>query len=94
MFTTQRDGSWRKCVDYHPLNAVNITKKYQLPFTEEFFDHLNGARVSSKIDDHSGYNQNFVREHDTEKCRLQKKKFYGHLKLCLLANQGPCHVYG
>jgi hypothetical protein len=47
MFTTKRDGSWRKCVDYRPLNMVNIKKKYQLPFTEDLFDHLNGAKVFS-----------------------------------------------
>jgi hypothetical protein len=57
MFTTKRNGSWQKCVDYHALSAKNIQKKYKLPFTNDLFDQLNGAKVFSKIDSHSRYNQ-------------------------------------
>jgi hypothetical protein len=79
-------------VDYRPLKVVNIKKKYQLHFTEDLFDHLNGAKAFSKIDDHSGYNQICVREHNIEKSVASTK--YVHLKLCVLVNQGLYHVYG
>jgi len=50
MFTSKRDGSWRKCVDYRGLNAVTIKNKYPLPRIEDLFGQLNGAKVFSKID--------------------------------------------
>jgi hypothetical protein len=61
MFTAKRDGSWRKCVDYRGLNAVTIKNKYPLPRIEDLFDQVNGAKVFSKIDLQSGYNQIRVR---------------------------------
>jgi hypothetical protein len=76
MFTTKRNGSWQKCVDYHALSAKNIQKKYKLPFTKDLFDQLNGAKVFSKIDSHSGYNQICARGQDIENTASSTK--YGN----------------
>jgi len=54
------------CMDYRGLNAVTIKNKYPLPHIDELFDRLRGARVFSKIDLQSGYNQILVREEDIE----------------------------
>jgi hypothetical protein len=67
MFTTKRSGSWRKCVDYRALYAATTKNKYLLPDIEDLFDQLNGAKVFSKIDFQSGYNQIHVREQDSKK---------------------------
>ena len=64
LLTKKQDGSWRMCIDYHGLNAVTIKNKYPLPHIEVLFERLKGARVFSKIDLQSGYNQIPIREED------------------------------
>jgi hypothetical protein len=54
-------------VDYHKLNEVTIKNKYPLPKIEDLFDQLNGAKVFSKIDLHTGYHQLKVRKSDIPK---------------------------
>jgi hypothetical protein len=54
-------------VDYRKLNEVTIKNKYPLPKIEDLFDQLNGAKVFSKIDLHTGYHQLKVRESDIPK---------------------------
>jgi hypothetical protein len=57
LFVKNKDGSLRLCVDYRPLNAVTIKNKYPLPRIDVLFDQLAGAKVFSKIDLRSTYNQ-------------------------------------
>jgi hypothetical protein len=57
LFVKKKNGSLRLCVDYRPLNAVTIKKKYPLPRIDVLFDPLAGAKVFSKIDLRSGYHQ-------------------------------------
>jgi hypothetical protein len=67
MFTSKRNGSWQKCVDYRTLYAVTI--KNMLPDMGDLFDQLkelNGAKVFSKSDLRSSYNQICVRLQDTK----------------------------
>jgi hypothetical protein len=52
-----KDETLHLCVDYRPLNAINIKKKYLLPRIGLLFDQLAGAQLFSKIDLHSGYHQ-------------------------------------
>ncbi|WVZ96328.1 hypothetical protein U9M48_041983 [Paspalum notatum var. saurae] len=40
LFTKNKDGSWRMCIDYRGLNAVTIKNKYPLPRIDELFDRL------------------------------------------------------
>ncbi len=76
IFTEKNDGSWRMCVDYRALNATTIKNKHPLPRIEDLFDQLKGAKVFSKIDLKSGYNQIRVREEDIEKTAFSTR--YGH----------------
>jgi hypothetical protein len=57
LFVEKKDRELCLCVDYLPLNAVNIKNKYPLPRIDILFDQLAGAQVFSKIDLHSGYHQ-------------------------------------
>jgi hypothetical protein len=55
------------CVDYRSLNDVTIKNKYPLPRIEDLFDQMRGARVFSKIDLRSGYQQMKIRPSDIPK---------------------------
>jgi hypothetical protein len=83
LFTTKKDGSWRMCVDYSGLNVVTIKNKYPLPRIEVLFERLKGARVFSKIDLQSGYNQIAVREEDIEKTAFST--MYGHYEFRVMS---------
>jgi hypothetical protein len=67
LFVKKKDGSFRLCVDYRPLNAVTIKNKYPLPRIDVLFDQLAGAKVFSRIDLRSGYHQIKIRPCDIPK---------------------------
>jgi len=57
LFVKKKDGSMRMGIDYCQLNKVIVNNMYPLPGIDELFDQLQGARMFSKIDLHSGYHQ-------------------------------------
>jgi hypothetical protein len=61
------------CVDYRSLNDVTIKNKYPLPFIEDLFDQMRGARVFSKIDLRSGYHQMKIRPYDIPKTTFSSR---------------------
>jgi hypothetical protein len=67
LFVKKKDQSLRLCVDYLPLNTVTIKNKYPLLRIDILFDQLVGAKVFSKIDLRSGYNQIKIRLEDISK---------------------------
>jgi hypothetical protein len=50
LFVSKNDKELHLCVDYRPLNAVNIKNKYPLPRIDILFDQFMGAQVFFKID--------------------------------------------
>ncbi|GJX25593.1 reverse transcriptase domain-containing protein [Tanacetum coccineum] len=73
---TDRDGSFRMCIDYRELNKLTIKNRYPLPRIDDLFDQLQGSSVYSKIDLRSGYHQLRVRERDIPKTAFRTR--YGH----------------
>ena len=67
LLVEKKDGSLRMVVDYRALNEVTIKNKYPVPMINDLFDHLQGAKVFSKIDLRSGYHQLNIREQDLPK---------------------------
>jgi hypothetical protein len=55
LFVQKKDGSQQMCVDYRTLNDVTVKNKCPLPYIEDLFNRMRGARVFSKIDLRSGY---------------------------------------
>jgi hypothetical protein len=55
LFVKKNDEALHLSVNYQPLNAVTIKKKYPLPHIDLLLDQLAGAQVFSKIDLCSGY---------------------------------------
>ena len=76
LFVKKKDGIFRLCIDYRELNKVTIKNKYPLPRIDDLFDQLQGFRVFSKIDLHSGYHQLLVRSEDVSKTAFRTR--YGH----------------
>jgi hypothetical protein len=62
LFVKKKDKTLRLCINYQPLNAVTIKNKYLLPHIDVLFDQLVGAKVFSKIDLQSEYNQIKIHE--------------------------------
>jgi hypothetical protein len=67
LFVTKKDGSMSMCIDYRSLNEVTIKNKYPLPWIDDLFNHLQGAKYFSKIDLRSGYHQLRIKEADVQK---------------------------
>ncbi|KAG5716111.1 hypothetical protein E4T56_gene10872 [Termitomyces sp. T112] len=56
LFAKKKGGSLRLCVDYRGLNKVTKENRYPLPLIRDLVDRLRSAKIYTKIDLHSGYN--------------------------------------
>ena len=45
LFVKKKDGSLRLCIDYRQLNKITMRNKYPLPWIDDLFDQLQGAKV-------------------------------------------------
>jgi len=66
----KNDGSMRLCVHYRQFNKVTIKKKYPHPMIDGLMNQLVGAKVFSKINLRSGYQQIRVKTKDISKTTL------------------------
>ena len=51
----KKDGKWRICFDFKPLNAVTKKDPYPLPFINRILDLVDGYEQYSVCDGFSGY---------------------------------------
>ena len=58
----KRDGRWRICVDFKPLNATTKKDPYSLPFIDQILNSLAGYERYSVCDGFSGYFQLKIRK--------------------------------
>jgi len=58
----KKDGSYRLCVDYRPLNSVTYKDSYPLPHIDTCIGFMNGAVGFSTLNLRSGYHNIPVRE--------------------------------
>ncbi|KAJ9528300.1 hypothetical protein QJQ45_014284, partial [Haematococcus lacustris] len=82
LFVRKKDGTFRMCVDYRPLNRITIKNKYPLPRVENMLDRLHGATVFSKIDLRQGYHQIRIAPEDIPKTAFSTR--YGHFEFTVL----------
>ena len=79
----KNDGSLRLCIDYRELNKVTILNQYSLPWIDDLFDQLQGARVFSKIDLRSGYHQLKIRSEDVPMIAFRTR--YEHYEFLVMS---------
>lgn len=56
-FIKKKDGELRPCVDYRKINDITIKNRYPLPSSDMLSEKLFGAKVFSKVDLRSAFNQ-------------------------------------
>jgi len=62
----KHNGNWRMCVDYRRVNKLTEKDSYSLPYIDEIFDSLDGAKVFTTMDLYSGYHQILMSEESVD----------------------------
>ena len=62
--TPKKNGKWRICVDYKPLNAATKRDHFPLPFKDEILNEMVGHERYTVYDSYSGYFQILIVEED------------------------------
>ncbi len=65
--TPKKNGKWRVCVDYRPLNEATKKDHFPLPFQDEILNEVAGYEKYAVCDGYSGYFQIRIAEEDQKK---------------------------
>ena len=65
--TPKKNGKWRICVDYKPLNAATKRDHFPLPFQDEILNEVAGHERYTVCDGYSGYFQISIAQEDQKK---------------------------
>ena len=64
MVTPKKNGKWRVCVDYKPLNAATKRDYLPLPFQDEIRNEVAGHELYTICDGYLGYFQTNIAKED------------------------------
>lgn len=63
-FVDKKDKSLCPCIDYRGLNDITVKNRYPLPLMSTAFEHLQEARIFTKLDIRNAYHLVRIREGD------------------------------
>ena len=63
----KKNGKWRVCIDYKPLNAATKRDHFPLPFQVEILNEVAGHERHTTCDGYFGYFQIWIAEEDKKK---------------------------
>ena len=67
IFIKKKDRKLRMCIDYQALNKITIKNRFPIPLIDDLVDYLYEAKVFTKINLQSGYNQVRIHQEDIPK---------------------------
>ena len=83
LFVPKPDGrGLRFCVDYRGLNKITVRNRHPLPRMDNLRDQVHGAKIFTKIDLKTGYNQIRIQEGDEWKTAFHTR--YGHFEFLVM----------
>ena len=65
--TPKKNGKWRVCIDYKPLNAATKRDHFPLPFQDEILNEVAGHERYTVCNGNSGYFQISIAKEDQKK---------------------------
>ena len=65
--TPKKNGKWRVCVDYKPLNAATKRDQFPLPLQDEILNEVAGYKRYTVCDGYSGEFQISITKEDQKK---------------------------
>ena len=97
----KKNGKWRVCVDFKPLNAATKRDHFPLPFQDEILDEIAGHEMYTVCDGYSGYFQIRIAEEDQRKttfitpwgCFAYKCMPFGLTNAVFTFNRLAIHVF-
>src|SRR6185295_9007764 len=82
LFVHKKEGTLCLCVNYRALNKNTVKNWYPFPRIDDLMDQLQGAKVFSKIDLHSGYHQISITSANIHKMAF--RTHFGHFEFTVL----------
>ena len=73
LFVPKKDGTRRMVIDYRGLNQVTVKNSFPIPRISELMDRLGGAKVFTKLDLQSGYQQIRMKKEDVDKTAFKTR---------------------
>ena len=70
----KKNGGWRLCSDYTPVNGVTRKDSYPLPRINKSLDLVSGSSWLSSLDLRSGYYQVHLSSGQTQDSLLQRAR--------------------
>jgi len=70
------------CIDYRALNQLTVKNSFPLPKIDEQLNSLHGAKLFTKIDLKSAYNQVLIEPEDVPKTAFSTR--YGHFEYLVM----------
>ena len=97
----KKNGKWRVCVDFKPLNAVMKRDHFALPFQDEILDEIARHEMYTVCEGYSGYLQIRIAEEDQRKttfitlwgCFAYKCMPFGLTNAVFTFNRLAIHVF-